>query len=94
MNSSGSATKVLIIVFDYLMVLTGLAILGGAFFKNWNLAPEMIAVVSGVIGVFSKCIADFHAYEFSSSRASQAKDAVIATELASRITPPNITPSP
>lgn len=70
--------KKLIIIFDYCMVLAGFAILVSAFLKNWNLSGEMIALIASTTGVFSKCIADFHGFEFGSTRGSQAKDSVIA----------------
>jgi hypothetical protein len=61
--SSGGATKVLIILADYTMVLIGLGILTAAFFWQWTLSGEMIALIGGTIGLFSKCIADFHGFE-------------------------------
>lgn len=85
--SSGGGTKVLIILLDYVMVLTGLGILTGAFFWQWTLSGEMIALIAGTSGVFSKCIADFHSFEFGSSRSSQFKDAALAAA-ADRTTPP------
>lgn len=85
--SSGTGTKLVVILFDYLMVCIGFAFLGLAYWKNWSLSPELIALVSMSNGIFLKCIADFHNFEWGSSRGSQAKDATIATALADRSTP-------
>ena len=86
--SNGGATKILIILADYTMVLIGLGILTAAFFWQWTLSGEMIALIGGTIGLFSKCIADFHGFEFGSSRASQAKDQTIANMTVQPAPPP------
>ena len=91
MISNGAGSKLLIIVFDYCMVLAGFGILVMAFLQNWSLSPEMIALISTSNGLFSKCIADFHGFEFGSSRSSQAKDAAMAS-MAERSNPPPVQP--
>lgn len=74
MTSSGSYTKAMILILDYLLVGVCLGILYMAFSKNWSLSPEMIALVSSIATGAMAMIKDAHGFEFGSSRGSQAKD--------------------